>query len=94
MQCSTVRIFPILLRARADLEVHGHLEARLARLLVDGLEVEGPVPLEARALQLEHGDGARDGHALAFKQVDIRLHGKGDSKLPWRKAGQLDSESM
>jgi hypothetical protein len=23
-----------------------------------------------------------------FRKVDIRLHGKGISKLPWRKAGQ------
>ena len=30
------------------------------------------------------------GHHLAMvnRKVDIRLHGKGNSKIPWRKAGQ------
>ena len=25
---------------------------------------------------------------IGNRKVDIRLHGKGNSKLPWRKAGQ------
>ena len=27
-------------------------------------------------------------HACGGRKVDVRLHGKGNSKLPWRKAGR------
>ena len=69
-----------------------------SRFRVEGSEFRvGQTQFDASFAEPPRRDAAVMNHDVAPKlkpntyarrRVDIRLHGKGNSKLPWRKAGQ------
>ena len=49
---------------------------------------EGVVVHRVVSLPFVKRDASRLAVLTLTRKADIRLHGKGNSKLPWRKAGQ------